>query len=238
MDGQWFDPFAKAVTRVLSQLRALIDRVIATTTGRRRRNGEAQPRPCTTDSDCPGGQRCCAGICRDLQSDPRHCGSCDAPCEAERPACCAGRCRNLQDSPDNCGACGNVCGEGAACLRGECCPPEARCGLSLCCRGGEICLSGEGLMDSICCPARQVCLNQCCPAGEECYSGPEFAGCCQTAQICPDPTPGSEASSCCLATETCIVGTGCCPNRRVCGPAAARVCCRPTQDCVNGVCTD
>ena len=86
------------------------------------------------------------GNCRDLTSDPDHCGACGAPCPRDAPhaiaACVHGSCdwscnsgwgdcngsrddgceTNLSSDPKNCGGCGVVCDgiAGQACVNGQC----------------------------------------------------------------------------------------------------------------------
>ncbi len=95
---------------------------------------------------CPAPQTLCAlngggSACRDLQSDPRSCGTCVTACDAWEAcdgghcvgpsSCPAGlalcptstgstTCADLQTDIDNCGRCGDSCGMLAACTSGGC----------------------------------------------------------------------------------------------------------------------
>ncbi|KAJ5502125.1 hypothetical protein N7463_004999 [Penicillium fimorum] len=49
---------------------------------------------------------CCSGTCRDLNSDPLHCGSCTAlPCSGLNAACCSEKCSDTFSNINSCGAC-------------------------------------------------------------------------------------------------------------------------------------
>jgi hypothetical protein len=62
---------------------------------------------------CPFGNPCCAGTC---------CSPGDS--------CCDNACRNLASDPHHCGTCGNSCGTGQCCYRGKCTPPPNELGSS------------------------------------------------------------------------------------------------------------
>ena len=74
---------------------------------------------------CADGLAACgAGICRDLDVDPNHCGGCNLgtcseACGAGLMACGAA-CVDVQTSSANCGACGTLCPAGASCSGGVC----------------------------------------------------------------------------------------------------------------------
>jgi hypothetical protein len=91
--------------------------------------------PDEPDADDPDGASCepwafCAGECRDLQTDPDHCGACFRSCGASN-VCAGGACRcgatndvtcagatvDLNADNANCGRCGNVCTGSCACGR-------------------------------------------------------------------------------------------------------------------------
>ena len=72
------------------------------------------------------------GAVVDVESNPLHCGSCEARCPFhetcvegacvcdERFAVCGGRCVNLAVDPAHCGACGAACAPGLFCQGGAC----------------------------------------------------------------------------------------------------------------------
>jgi hypothetical protein len=82
---------------------------------------------------CDLGQELCAGVCVDVRTDVRNCGSCGMACGAaqfcELGGCvdlcspglsiCGRACVDLSSDPDNCGVCGRVCPTGL-CDAGEC----------------------------------------------------------------------------------------------------------------------
>lgn len=91
--------------------------------------------PDEPDADDPDGASCaassfCAGECRDLQTDPDHCGACFRSCGASN-VCAGGACRcgatndvkcadatvDLNVDNANCGRCGNFCAGSCACGR-------------------------------------------------------------------------------------------------------------------------
>ncbi|MBW2463420.1 MAG: hypothetical protein JRH11_17350 [Deltaproteobacteria bacterium] len=84
---------------------------------------------------CDLGEVLCGMECVRIDSDPRHCGGCDMPCDM-RDVCsggacvrvcrapeeiCDGRCFDpgVSNDPDNCGSCGNRCASGL-CTLGSC----------------------------------------------------------------------------------------------------------------------
>ena len=81
------------------------------------------------DAGCEVGRTSCGAACVDLQSDPRHGGTCGVACPADQ-VCAAGRCQagcpqsltncsgacvNVGTDDQNCGACGNACPTGQHC---------------------------------------------------------------------------------------------------------------------------
>ncbi len=80
-------------------------------------------------ADCSPGLAVCLGLgpvdsatCVDLNSDPRHCGECDNPCD-ENEVCAGGQCRNYRTTGDctscPCDRCGEVFdGDGSCCEHG------------------------------------------------------------------------------------------------------------------------
>lgn len=90
------------------------------------------------DPACSGTQTLCDGVCLErlsFQSDPAHCGGCDAcpsgePCTYGLCACTGAYeycsvegvnlCVNTQNEPEHCGSCGASCGAHQACSGAEC----------------------------------------------------------------------------------------------------------------------
>ena len=90
------------------------------------------------DSKCSPEQPC---VCIDLQTDPSHCGSCQAACpkgatchkgkcvcpsgttmcssQCDKPPC-AKECVKLESSSQHCGKCGHACAEGGLCAQSRC----------------------------------------------------------------------------------------------------------------------
>ncbi len=82
---------------------------------------------------CGIGQIKCGTTCRNVGTDPNHCGACDQSCGAGgfciggtcAPSCeapltqCRAQCVDLENDPQNCGSCGRAC-ESGLCAEGEC----------------------------------------------------------------------------------------------------------------------
>ena len=63
----------------------------------------------------------CEGVCRDLNTDPQHCGTCGLACVSG--TCCNGRCVSVLSDESNCGRCGKQCSLLTQCTNGICsCP--------------------------------------------------------------------------------------------------------------------
>src|SRR4051794_14049936 len=111
--------------------------------------------PCTGDSSCTAGLKCCAGTCVDVSNTTTHCGSCALSCGTAHASArcvdgicalsctsgfgdCDGANKNgcetpLTNASDNCGTCGKVCSYDNA---------NAVCDKSLCQQ--STCLNGYG----------------------------------------------------------------------------------------------
>ena len=111
------------------------------------RTGKRVPIASRNICDCDAPFAMCGKMCRDLSSDPNHCGGCGIKIDPETEICCdgvptpidedncgtcgevcgpddvccaeSGGCADLQSDPNNCGECGNVC-DGGECTDGEC----------------------------------------------------------------------------------------------------------------------
>ncbi|MBK6533672.1 MAG: hypothetical protein IPF99_30025 [Deltaproteobacteria bacterium] len=82
--------------------------------------------------ECSSGVTACNNTCRDLQTDPAHCGACGNACATglvcANGTCqcptgsitCNGACVNPQTDRNHCGACGMTCDAGQICGAGRC----------------------------------------------------------------------------------------------------------------------
>ncbi len=166
---------------------------------------------CSTDLDCADGSFCrggtcaaggdlcaplttCASRCVDLQSDPTHCGACDAPCEggcvdgaccpAEATLSCGGRCVDPGSDAGHCGGCGQLCGDGLVCAGGACCAP----GLTSC-EGACRALPEDPYFCGACdvrCPIGAACVGGACAA---CPAGTTQTTCSGVPLCAPDAGP-------------------------------------------------
>jgi hypothetical protein len=202
--------------------------------------------PCAPGGSCPvrplvdgcppGFAQCSLDLCRDLLSDPLHCGACGLACrpgELCRAGTCTaqlgcpagltecppfGFCRNLFEDRINCGACGVFCGPDAICVRGACqfalavCPPD-RCPLA--CPDGLV-DCGDGCTDLARDPRHCGACGEACAFGEACFEGGCVFGCS------PELTRCEEGCADLLVDEA---------NCGRCGRA-----CPPGAVCISGTC--
>ena len=141
--------------------------------------------PPTDVGGCAAGLAECGGSCRDLATDPMHCGGCGLVC-ARGQACAAGVCAcpsgqmlcgaacvSPGTDPAHCGMCGRACPTGQACSSGSC--------MLMCASGTSLCNgSCRDLMSDrdhcgVCgrpCPAGHTCASGVCRVGV--VRGPEF----------------------------------------------------------------
>lgn len=126
---------------------------------------------------CDSGKTQCAGVCVDLDKDPRYCGGCGVACDTgqvcSRGACvvacqssltnCGGSCVNLKADRESCGACGLTCAQGQVCSSGTC-ALSCQKGLVRC---GDLCV--DPLVDrencgkcDVACASGQLCSNGSC----------------------------------------------------------------------------
>jgi hypothetical protein len=129
--------------------------------------------PPTDVGGCSAGLAECGGSCRDLATDPMHCGACGNVC-ARGQGCAAGVCACPSGQmlcgaacvspgvdPQHCGACGRACAAGQACSSGVC--------MVTCAAGTSLCNGAcRDFMND-----RDHCgrCAQPCPAGHTCSSG-------------------------------------------------------------------
>jgi hypothetical protein len=86
------------------------------------RTGKRVPKALRNTCACVDGLTQCGKKCRNLASDPAHCGACNQSVDREIEICCNGVATLVDEA--NCGACGNVCGGDETCIDRECVAPE------------------------------------------------------------------------------------------------------------------
>ncbi len=216
------------------------------------------PSPTAPDATmaCPMGQSLCDGICRDVQTDERHCGRCGERCAStqvcadavctEVSGCtaprqmCNGACVDTSSDEAHCGGCGAPCAPGAACSNGACVCPA---GAALC--GGRcVDLQADRANCGACglaCASGQICSAGRCVV--TCGAG--FSNC---GGACRDTaTDRSHCGACgraCAPGEACVAGA-CqvdCAAQTSCGqctPLDGCGWCGATRTCVrtNPLCT-
>jgi len=140
--------------------------------------GDACTRSCTTDGDCPMGNRCSSGVCVSGAPVPPGGPCTDAlECEDTAPVCADvdGATICVAECPTGACADGNVCEEGL------CLPP----GLGL----GESCTDNPECRTGICAgTCTRVCeVESECPEGFGCYAAGEVSGCFPMPEEMPPP---------------------------------------------------
>jgi hypothetical protein len=157
---------------------------------------------------CKDGYKNCDGTCKNLDTDEKHCGSCNTRC-ASGEKCCEGECADRQTNRDHCGACGNACAPTEDCVEGSCQPIAGSC-----LAGSSHCLEDE----AVACPDAPECRCQQSVEGRTYCAEPvtanSFCGNCATSADCKDEF-GPDAF--CMITD----GSKCC------GPDQTRICRRP-----------
>jgi hypothetical protein len=148
------------------------------------------------DQTCAAGLTSCPSTgCVDLQTDLDHCGACDTPCTSQLVAVA---CRN---------------GE---CVRADCPPELAYCGLVAGCRDLQSDPAHCGVCDNAC--ASGICTSgACAPAtGATCAEGQaECDGVC--VDTCCNNQHCGACGNACPAGRTCFEGICDCPKGD-CGP--------------------
>ncbi|MEP7050863.1 MAG: hypothetical protein ABJB12_10935 [Pseudomonadota bacterium] len=164
------------------------------------------------------------GSCKDVLTDPAHCGTCSHSCAAGQSCAqgvcsagtvkctapqtaCNGACVDLTATA-NCGKCGNACATGQSCTAGACVCPTGQTA----CNG--ICVDTQTNSDN--CSA----CNQPCATGAACAAG---ACACATGQtlcngVCVDTTQ-SEAN-CGACGQACAMGATCSAGKCLMGAGA------------------
>lgn len=179
---------------------------------------------------CPPGRMPCGDTCRDVATDPMHCGACGRTCRGGEvcmagacrapggdgggPACimpmvpCGSSCVDTASDPAHCGACGRACGPGQTCMAGACRAAEdagGGCppGRSAC---GGVCVDtqSDAMHCGVCghaCPSGWRCaMGVCAPMG--CPSGQTLC-----AGTCVDTR--SDRSHCGACGRACASGEAC-----------------------------
>jgi hypothetical protein len=139
----------------------------------------------------------CAGLCKDLKTDPLNCGACGKRCPAtagcqdggcvcsdSAETICDDTCRNLKTDVKNCGACGNQCQGGSGCSSDN---PPICTAFPPACNGSCICAVGWYQCGPdwcaknafpVCCPTLTFKnIPYACEAGAHCCN--TGGGCCQ-----------------------------------------------------------
>ncbi|HEU0115099.1 MAG TPA: hypothetical protein VFQ80_10505 [Thermomicrobiales bacterium] len=180
---------------------------------------------------CPGDLTACNGNCVDLQTDDRHCGSCEHAC-ADGQRCVGGNCVCDGTSCPR-GCCGGP--DGTTCQRGT---DDAACGIGgAACQSCGACTTCDGTQcvnATACCGDTSSCQGGACvacAAGQRCQGGQCVCnaascpnGCCNGATCVPfadqtDQRCGTGGAACksCTGHDTCGGGgtngaCGCTPT--------------------------
>ncbi len=203
------------------------------------------PASCNGGPVCTGKEQCCAAGCTDVDTDPKNCGGCNAPCAATftcvagvctppvtcaggpvctgKEQCCNTGCTDIDTDPNNCGGCGDPCGPGQTCQGGVCQTPPN-------CNGGPVCTNGE----------------QCCAAGcTNLQTDPNNCSACAFACATGDTCSGGKCTppTTCNGGPACPTGETCCPNgcfdetsdNNNCGGCG--VVCTAPSTCIDSTCT-
>jgi hypothetical protein len=124
------------------------------------------------DEDCDGN----IDEAFPLATDEENCGACNTRCAADQ-RCCGGMCRNVDSDPANCGGCNTMCSAGDACCNGDCTVTNSdqhcggcniECGAQQDCCGGTTCTNIDTIAScggcNIACDPGQGCCNSACVA--------------------------------------------------------------------------
>ena len=106
---------------------------------RKCRTGRRVPIASRNICDCDAPYGMCGKMCRDLSSDPNHCGACGNQIDRDTHRCCDGV--GTPIDVDNCAACGDVCGpDDVCCFEGGC--VDLRVDANNCGGCGNVCENG------------------------------------------------------------------------------------------------
>ena len=154
---------------------------------------------------CAAGDRCCGGMCRDIDGDEAHCGDCNAACGGSTQ-CCGGDCVTT-NTDAFCGACNVACNANQDCCGGTTCTSidtTTHCGgCNIVCGAGQACCEAR----CVDLGTREHCsgCNMGCGMGSECCDG-------QCTSAGPGPGPPPQVRRRCNGIDAC---------RRVHVPASA-----------------
>jgi hypothetical protein len=163
-----------------------------------------------------GGCETCGGAgCADLDSDPRHCGSCDRACPPTA-SCVEGECICPHD--------GTLCGDACAATQydpshcGGCdkkCPPMLVCSLGDCAMScaAELTECNGGCVDTTNNPDHCGGCNQVCGATGTCQAGACFCG--EGIDTQTDPKNCGGCGVACAQGQTCEAGACSCGTASV-----------------------
>jgi len=148
---------------------------------------------------CPESRRCAGTCC------PNHAHCVHGKCKCRKGFTkCGSHCRNLDTDPRNCGSCGHKCPAGESCRNGHCKPAPASCtdgvkngdetdvdcgGSCSPCANGTNCLVNSDCQSGVCsggtCAAGPTCGDGIIGPGEQCDDGNQSDGdgCSSTCQI-------------------------------------------------------
>ena len=179
---------------------------------------------------CAVGEVVCGNSCIDTDTDPAHCGACDAACDllnVDVHGCVGGSCTvvtcdanfgdcdaaaangcevDLLTTTAHCGACGNACGAGESCCNGTCVDLNAdaqNCGAC-----GNACAAGESCCSGACADLTND-VNNCGTCGNACAAGEVCSqGSCQL-----DCAVGeTDCNGSCVNLNTDVDNCGACGN--------------------------
>ena len=164
------------------------------------------------------------GTCKDVLTDPAHCGSCSHACAAGQVCAqgvcmagaakctapqtlCNGACVDLT-APANCGTCGNACATGQSCNAGVCACPAGQTACNGICLDTQISNDNCGACNQACATGAMCSAGACgCPTGQTTCSG-----------VCVD-TSQSDAN-CGACGQACTMGATCSSGKCVAGAGA------------------
>ncbi len=170
---------------------------------------EVEARKKRRKKKCKGGKKKCGKKCRDLQTDPLHCGSCGNRCDDDM-VCRDGDCL-CPEGETECGE--TCCPSGQNCVDGQCeadlCPPQLVCPL------GQACVDGDCTCPIAACAAAIDPTND---EFEDCFCAATVEG----EQRCFANIACSSDPPACTTSSECGTGSACqassCSSQDLCIP--------------------